>query len=483
MTEPSSSIPKRGMERAALLEQMEAFRGGDVNWHGNRVFALVYHHSDAHTETLKAAYNLYFSENGLNPMAFKSLQKMERTVVGMTAGMFHGDADVVGCMTSGGTESLLLPVLTYRNRARRKRPWVRKPEFIVPESAHVGFIKAGEYFDVKIIRAPLKADFTADVAAMERLITRNTIGLAGSAPNYPYGAVDPIEELGALALRHKLPLHVDGCLGGFFLPWVEKLGTPVPLFDFRVPGVTSISADIHKYGYAAKGASTILYRNQDYFRDQIFAEVNWCGGVYGGPTLAGTRPGGAIAAAWASMQALGEDGYMENARRVMEVAGRFKEGIASVPGLCVLGTPVMGVLACGAADKHISMYAVADRLEEKGWHIDRLQKPEAVHLILNAGHADIADEYLADLREAVEHVKTHPDAALEGSAPMYGLIAKAPMRTMVKRNVVSILANLYAQKPDAGQETDEAEESAPGVPKPVLFLMKLAARVKRLFGR
>jgi glutamate/tyrosine decarboxylase-like PLP-dependent enzyme len=335
---------------------------------------------------------------------------------------------------------------------------------------------------VKIVKAPLRADFTADVAAMEKLITRNTIALAGSAPNYPYGTIDPVAELGALAQRNNLPLHVDCCLGGFFLPWVEKLGAQLPLFDFRVPGVTSISADIHKYGYSAKGASTILYRNQDLFRDQIFAEVNWCGGVYGGPTMAGTRPGGAIAAAWASLQALGEEGYMENARRVMEVAAQFKEGVAAVPGLYVLGQPAMGVFAYGASDKRVSIYAVADRLEEKGWHIDRLQKPESIHLILNPGHAAIVREYLEDLREAVTHVRDHPDTALEGSAPMYGLIAKAPMRSMVRRNVVAIFANLYAQRPGTGQEGEETEDAAPGVPAPVLLLMRIISRVKRIFG-
>lgn len=483
MIEPSIIIPQKGVDRAALLEQMEAFRGGDVDWRANRAFGLVYRHSDAHTETIKAAYGLYFSENGLNPMAFKSLQKMERAVVAMTAGLFHGDAEVVGCMTSGGTESLLLPVLTYRNRARRKRPWIRRPEIIVPESAHVGFSKAGEYFDVKIVKAPLKADFTADTAAMEKMITRNTIALAGSAPNYPYGTIDPIEELAALAVRRNLPLHVDACLGGFFLPWLEKLGEAIPLFDFRVPGVTSISADIHKYGYSAKGASTILYRNQDYFRDQIFAEVNWCGGVYGGPTMAGTRPGGAIAAAWASLQALGEEGYRENARKVMDTARQFRDGVAAIPGLYVLGRPAMGVFAYGASDKHISIYAVADQLEEKGWHIDRLQEPECIHLILNPGHAAIAQQYFEDLRAAVDHVKAHPDTALEGSAPMYGLIAKAPLRTMVKRNVVSVLANLYAQKPAADPEADEVEEAAPSVPGPVLLMMRLAARIKKILGR
>lgn len=486
MTDLGAEIPQTGRDRQLLLERMKALRGGDIHWRDNRAFGLVYHHSAEHTDFIKAAYNLFFSENALNPMAFKSLQRMERDVVRMTAKMFHGDSEVVGSMTSGGTESLLLAVLTYRNRARRKRPWIRKPEIVVPASAHVAFTKAGEYFGVRVVRTSLTADYRADVRAVENHITRNTIAIAGSAPCYPYGVMDPIEELGALATRHGLPLHVDACLGGFFLPWVERLGHHVPLYDFRVPGVTSISADIHKYGYAAKGASTILYRDMDHFRDQVFADVDWCGGVYGGATMAGTRPGGPIAAAWASLQVLGENGFTENARAIMGNARRFSEGIRAMPELGILGSPVMGVLAYGARDARISIYAVADRLEQKGWHVDRLQRPEGIHLIINPGHATVVDQYLQDLGEAVAYVKANPDAALEGTAPMYGLIAKMPLRRMVKRDVVTILARLYSQTGDADVEAIGDEESQPGaaaVPKPLLQLMRLKARLGKVFRR
>jgi glutamate/tyrosine decarboxylase-like PLP-dependent enzyme len=483
-------IPEQGVDAAALLERMQAMRGGDIQWKQHKAFGLVYHHSDSHTEIVKAAYNLFFSENALNPMAFKSLQMMEHDVVRMTAHLFHGDQDVAGAMTSGGTESLLLAVLAYRNRARKRRPFRTQPEIIVPESAHVAFIKAGEYFDVKIVRAPLQSDFRADVAAMEKRINRNTIALVGSAPCYPYGTVDPIEEIAALAQRHDLPFHVDGCLGGFLLPWVEKLGGAVPRFDFRVPGVTSISADLHKYGYAAKGASTILYRTMDYLRHQFFADVDWCGGVYASPTLAGTRPGGAIAAAWTSLQALGETGFMENARAVMAVARRYQEGINAIPELVVLGRPAMSVFAYGGRDRRVSAYAVGDCLERNAWHVDRLQKPESIHLILNRGHAAVADRYLADVRDAVAYVKGHPDAALEGSAPMYGLIAKAPLRRLVKRNVMAILEQMYSAEggtPNLGNlpadETEGPGRTAAPVPKIVLSMMKLKARLDRLLRR
>ena len=499
MADADVTIPKEGMSKDALLERMTELRGGDVRWQDHKVFSLVYHHSKEHTEVIKAAHGMFFSENALNPMAFKSLQRMEHDVVRMTAGLLHGDREVVGSMTSGGTESLLLAVLTYRQRARKKQPWITRPEIIVPESAHAGFMKAGECFDVKMVPTPLQGDYRADVGAMEKRINRNTIALAGSATCYPYGVIDPIEEIGALALKHDLPMHVDGCIGGFLLPWVEKLGpesqlTPIPPFDFRVPGVTSMSADVHKYGYAAKGASVILYRGMDYLRHQIFVLSDWCGGVYASPTLAGTRPGGPIAAAWAALNALGQDGYLENAKAAMAVTRRLRDGINAIPELEVLGCPAMAILAYGAKDKRVSAYAVGDALERKGWHVDRLQWPESLHMILNAGHAHIVDAYLADLRDAVDYVKAHPDAALEGSAPMYGLIAKAPMRRMVKRNVLELFGQMFSAEggvPDLvgasdnveGEEETTPQAAAPGVPKPLLLLMKLKARLGRLLGR
>ncbi len=479
MADSMKSIPEHGMDKDHILSQMEALSAEDVRWQDHRAFALVYHHSEEHTDLLKAAHGMFFSANGLNPMAFKSLQVMERDVTRMTASMFHGDEKTVGTMTSGGTESLLLAVLTYRDRARKKKPWIRRPEIVIPESAHTAFIKAGEYFDVTIVRVPVRADFRADVDAMARRINRNTIAIVGSAPCYPYGVVDPIEDLGALAQCRNLPLHVDACLGGFFLPWVERLGHRVPPFDFRVPGVTSISADVHKYGYAAKGASTIVYRNMDYLRHQFYADVNWCGGVYAGATMAGTRPGGPIAAAWASLHALGEEGFLSNARTVMDTAKRLQEGIGAIPELYVLGEPEMGVFAYAAKDKGFSVYALGDFMERKGWSVDRLQRPESLHAMLNPGHAKIVEPYLNDLREGVAYVKAHPGAAFEGMAPMYGLIAKAPMRRMVRNNVLSIIGQLYSGD-GAAPDLDAASDGAgtpPGVPKPVLALMRMKAKL------
>ncbi|HNR35556.1 MAG TPA: aspartate aminotransferase family protein [Candidatus Hydrogenedentes bacterium] len=468
-------IPPEGMDKGELLERLRAMAGDDVRWREHRVFALVYDLSPEHLDFLQEAYGLFFATNALNPMAFKSLRIMEHEVVSMTANLLHGGANAAGVMTSGGTESLLLPVLAYRQRARARRPWIRRPEILVPDSAHPALMKAGEYFDVRIVRTPLMPDFRVDVDAMRRRITSNTIAIVGSAPCYPYGVIDPIEALADLAREHGIGLHVDACLGGFLLPWVERAGHPLPLWDFRVPGVTSISADVHKYGYAAKGASVIVYRSMDLLRHQFFADADWCGGVYASTSLPGTRPGGAIAAAWASLMAIGENGFKDNARRMLAVTERFKEGVQGIPPLEILGHPPVGVMAIGSHDRKIGAFAVADFLGDRGWHVDRLQRPESIHLILNPGHAHIAEDYFNDLQAAVEYVRTHPDSSLEGSAPMYGLVAKAPMRRMVKRNVLQVLERLHTN--------DAYTDNATHLPAPLLGLMRLRARVARLLGR
>src|SRR5690606_2181246 len=244
------------------------------------------------------AYQAYSSANGLNPTAFKSLKRFETEIIGAVAELHHGPADTCGVVTSGGTESCLLAVKTYRDLARARRR-VRRPEMVLPASAHVAWFKASEYFGVKVRLLPLTADLEADVSRLPRLINRNTVMVLGSAPGYPHGTIDPIEAMGRIAQERGVPLHVDACVGGFILPFMEQNGEPLPLWDYRVPGVTSISADIHKYGYAAKGASTITYRSLDLLKYQMFVHTDWPGGVFASPALLGTRPGGAYAAAWA----------------------------------------------------------------------------------------------------------------------------------------------------------------------------------------
>jgi glutamate/tyrosine decarboxylase-like PLP-dependent enzyme len=483
MSEHGTVLPKQGLVKADILERMAALRDEDVRWHENRAFSLVFHQSDEHTEFLKQAHGLFFEGNGLNPMAFKSLRTFEHETVRMSVALLNGDSEAVGTMTSGGTESILLAVRTYRDRARKLTPWISAPEIVVPETAHVAFDKAGKYFDVKIVHAALGRDGRVDMRSVRRMISRNTIALVGSAPNYPNGMIDPIEELAALAEKHGLGMHVDACIGGFFLPWAERLGRPIPPFDFRVSGVTSISADLHKYGYAAKGASLVLYRSMDYLRYQFFVCTDWPGGVFASPSFPGTRPGGTIAAAWAALMAMGEEGYLENARIVLDIARRFREGIDAIPGLKVLGDPLIGVMAYSTTERRLNCYAIADRLSEKGWHVDRQQRPATIHLMLNPGHGEIVDAYLADLREAVGYVRANPDAALSGSAPAYGLIANAPIRGLVARNVLAMMEHMYSAEGAMPQLSGNGKGGSDAVPGFVLKLLKFRSKVLRLFGR
>jgi len=322
-------IPSEGIDREEVLARMREYREADIDWRSAKAWSLVYHLGDEHSEFLKKAHNLFFSENALNPVAFRSLKRFEAEVIRMTANLFHGDAEVVGTMTSGGTESLLLTVQTYRDKARADRG-VFQPEIVIPTSGHAAFDKAGHYFGVKVVHTPVGDDFRANVKAMEKRINANTILLVGSAPSYPHGVIDPIEDLAALARKHKIGLHVDACLGGFLVPFVEKLGYPIPPFDFRVPGVTSMSADVHKYGYGAKGASTVMYRGMDILKHQFFICGDWPGGVYVSATMPGTRPGGPIAAAWAAMRSIGMTGYLENAKLLMDTTRRLIDVFATV---------------------------------------------------------------------------------------------------------------------------------------------------------
>ncbi len=477
-------IPETGNDRAAILETMKQYSQEDADWRGGRTWSLVYSLGEEHTQFLKEAHGMFFSENALNPLAFKSLKRFESEVVRMAADMLHGDNKVVGVMTSGGTESCLLAVKTYRDRARAKRPWLRSPEMIVPESIHVAFEKGAQYFGVKPVHVPVDADCRVSSDEVRKRINRNTVLIVGSAPSYPFGVIDPIEELGAVAEQAKVPLHVDGCLGGFMLPFVERLGHPVPAFDFRVPGVTSMTADVHKYGYSAKGASVILYRNMDYLKHQFFAYTEWPGGIFISPALLGTRSGGPIAAAWAAIQALGVDGYSEQARVVMEATKRLTEGIAAIDGLTILGAPQMSVFAYASEDPALNIYVVGDLMEKRGWHVDRLQKPEALHAMVTPGHLETADAFLADLRDAVAEARAHPELAEKGNAAMYGIMADLPLRGMIKKNVLKIMEQMYGPDgvmPDFDPAAPDTDDAAAPPPKQdvSIKLAGLLVKIKR----
>lgn len=438
------SIPAARDSADAVLERLAEVRKDDVDWRGGRVFSLVYHAGAEHDELLRQAHALYASANLLNPMAFRGLRRLEAEVVEMAASLLHGPDSAVGAVTSGGTESILVAVATYRDRARRERPWIRTPEIVAPRTVHPAFDKAAHYFGIKLRKVAVGPDLRASVRAMARRVGRNTIALVASAPQYPHGVVDPIAEVGALARRRKLPLHVDACLGGFVLPWIERLGRPVPAWDFRVPEVTSISADLHKFGYGAKGASVLLWRAMSDMRHQFFVATDFPGGIYASPTMLGTRPGGPIAAAWASLRGLGQEGYLELARQALDAADRLRAGIARIPGLTLVGQGDATIVAWGAAPGGPDVYAVADRLEARGWAVDRQQRPACVHLTCAAHHARVIDRYLEDLAAAADEVARDPSLAGGGSAPMYGMMARVPVRGLVKSSVRSLMEAMYA---------------------------------------
>ncbi|MBR6784879.1 MAG: aspartate aminotransferase family protein [Clostridia bacterium] len=437
----SKYAPETGRPFEEILRELDSFGKDDPNYKEAKTWSLVYYLNEEYTQFLEKAYSKYFSANGLNPTAFKSLKRLEKEVLRFTAELLHVDEEACGVMTSCGTESCMLAVKTYRDLGRSKG--IKKPEMIIPETAHVAWDKGSEYFGVKIRRAPLADDFGVDVAAVEKMINKNTVMILGSAPEYPHGIIDPIEKLGALAKKHNIPLHVDSCVGGYILPFIEKAGYDVPLWDFRVEGVTSISADIHKYGFAAKGASCILYRNVDYFKHQVFVNENWPGGLFASPAFLGTRPGGAYAAAWAAIQANGVEGYVSLAKKTVEVSERLKKGIEDIGCFKVIGNPIASLFAYKSTDPAVNAFAVGDVMEEKGWHIDRLQFPDALHAMVTAPHEKVVDQYLADLKEAVETVKAHPELADKGQAATYGLVAHLPLRGMVRKQVLDIFANSY----------------------------------------
>ena len=474
------AFPQTGRSREDVLDTMRAARDHDIEWKRGRAFGLVYHISDEIDELLKDAFTMFFSENGLNPTAFPSLRKFESEVVAMTASLLGGDSNVCGNMTTGGTESLLMAVKTARDWARKNRPEIIAPEIVLPVTAHPAFDKAGDYFDVRIVHVPVQDDFRADVEAMREAITPNTIMMVGSAPSYPHGVVDPIAELAAITQERGLLFHTDSCVGGFMLPFIHKLGYKVPPFDFSVPGVTSMSADLHKFGYAAKPASVVLYRTPELRRQQMFVAINWPGGIYPSPTMTGSRAGGPIAAAWALMNYLGEEGYTDIAKTVMETTVYLQAGINSIPGLKVLSDPEMSVFAIGSDT--LDVYELADELELRGWHLDRQHFPTCLHMTVNYMHTAVKEDFLRDLVACAEIVRKPsarktvsrfviqaangaarvlPEAwmsrmmekvsgMLGGSgsglpsrmAPMYGLIGSLPNRGDLKELVLDLLDSM-----------------------------------------
>ncbi|WP_141591843.1 aminotransferase class V-fold PLP-dependent enzyme [Myxococcus sp. AB056] len=443
-------LPPTGRPREDVLRELQALESQEeYRWREGRVSGGVYNGDAEHIAFLNRVYALHSQSNPLHADLWPSATKFEAEVVAMTASMLGADvanagqpeeARICGAMSSGGTESIMLAMKTYRDWARETKG-ISKPEMVAPASAHPAFDKAAHYFGIKMVRVPVGPDYRADVAAMRKAVNRNTIVIIGSAPGFPHGVIDPIEALSEIARKKRIGFHTDACLGGFVLPFAMKLGYDVPPFDFRLPGVTSMSVDTHKFGYAAKGSSVVLYRGTELRSHQYFTATDWPGGIYFSPTFSGSRPGALIASAWAALVSTGEQGYLDATRSILETAAAIKKGIRDIPELHVLGDPLF-VIAFGS--ESVDIFQVMERMSEHGWNLNGLHKPSAVHLCVTLRHTQpgVADQFLVDLRDAVDYVKSHPSA--KGTmAPVYGMAASVPFRGLVSDLLKKYMDLLY----------------------------------------
>ncbi len=397
-----TKIPENGWTTEELKNHIQKLREQDIKWQNGRSFALVYYPGKERYEKIKEIFNIYISDNGLNPTVTPSLTQMERDILSISTHLMNGDNQVRGSLTSGGTESIFLAVKTAKDWAKDKRK-INNPHIVISESAHPAFQKAFQYLNIEYSLAKNDINGAADVKEIEKLIRSNTVLIVISAPSYPYGIIDPVAQVAQIAKTKNILLHVDACVGGYILPFLEKLGVPIPAWDFRVDGVTSISADLHKYGYASKGASVVLYKNSELRKYQFCTYTGWIGGVYGTPTFLGTRPGGSIAGAWATLVGIGLDGYLEMAKVTLQTTQKIMHGLKQIPEIEIIGDPITTLF--GIKSDKINMYELADELNKKGWHFDKLQNPAGIHLTINYIHKDSADAFLEDVREGVETVK------------------------------------------------------------------------------
>lgn len=400
-------LPQQGARPEDILASLQARKSGDVPWSEGRVFAYIYDAGEEAKQLLMDAFNLYFMENGLDPTSFPSCMELERDVIGMAVDLVGGGDDATGTFTSGGTESILLSLKTTRDYYRDVHPEITEPEILMPTTAHPAFHKACQYFDLKAVTVEVDDDFCAIPEKMEAAITPNTILLVGSAPSYAHGAIDPIRELGEIALRHGLRFHVDCCVGGMYLPFAKELGYDIPDFDMSVPGVTQLSMDFHKWGYAAKGASCILYKDRAIRRYQIFSYANWTGYAVINPGVTSTKGGGPIAACWAILNHLGRDGYLRLVDAAQSASRKIVDAVAEIEGLEVMGKAQINMLALRATD--FDIFPLSDEMKERGWYIQPqfgfANSSENMHLSVGYHNVHQVDEFIADLREVTAKVR------------------------------------------------------------------------------
>ncbi len=399
----NKQMPDKGTDWKILKEEMQLRGSHDAKWREGKTAVYVFNAGEDVARVQKEAYTMYMSENGLGPLAFPSLKQMEDEVVGMGLSLLHGGDNSTGSITSGGTDSITMATKAARDFAIANKNVTGTLNIVAPWSAHPAFDKAAKMMSLEIRRIPIRDDYLADAAAMESAIDSNTIMMVGSAPSFPYGLIDPIEELGSVASKKDVWLHVDACVGGYIAPFVRMNGADIPPFDFEVTGVMSMSADLHKYGYCAKGASTVFFRDEELYQYMVFDCDNWPGGRMITPTLAGTRPGGAISAAWAVMNYLGVEGYCDRHKHVTNARETIETGVRAL-GFDILGEPKLGITAFSHPE--LNVFAIYKQMFKKGWFTSLTTKPKALHLMLSPFHIEVTDVYLGDLELSMEIVRS-----------------------------------------------------------------------------
>lgn len=396
-------LPAAGRPWDELRAEMSAMRTGDLDWRNGRHGAYVWYADDDLEHVLREAFGMFMVENGLGIRVFPSIARMEREVLGTVAWLLSGDDESAGVFTSGGTESIFVAMYAIREWARHTRPAITTPEVVAAHSAHPALNKAAHFLGMKVTRVPVAADYRADPKAMEAAVSPDTVALYGSAPAYSLGVIDPIAQLGEVAERHGLWLHVDACVGGILAPSVRQLGYDVPAFDFAVPGVTSISADLHKSGFAAKPASTVTFRTAAHRDFARYRFDDWPSGAYTSHTFTGTRPGGAIAAAWAAMQYLGQDGYRRLAAASMRAKEAVAEGLLGIPSVTIFGDPELWAFAFGSNE--VDMRQVAMLMAKRGWVCGPTTDPSGIHVMCTPVHEPVAADYVAAIAECIAEAR------------------------------------------------------------------------------
>ncbi|KAL2759408.1 hypothetical protein ACRALDRAFT_1047228 [Sodiomyces alcalophilus JCM 7366] len=451
------TLPKEGLSDDAIRTELDTLANMDhTRWEDGYVSGAVYHGEEDLLKLQTEAFGKFTVANPIHPDVFPGVRKMEAEVVAMVLSMFNAPLGAAGACTSGGTDSILMACLSAREKAYHEKG-ITEPEMILPSTAHTAFLKAGEYFKIKVHLVACPApDYQVDVKAVSRLINKNTILLVGSAPNFPHGIIDDISALSKLALRKKICLHVDCCLGSFLVPFLDKAGFESTLFDFRLKGVTSISCDTHKYGFAPKGNSTVLYRTAELRRYQYFVSPDWSGGVYGSPGMAGSRPGALIAGCWASLVRTGEAGYIDACVEIVGAAKKIADKLRTTPALeaelDIVGRPLVSVVAFTARD--LNIYDIADGMSAKGWHLNALQNPPAIHVAVTLPVAKAWERLVTDLEAVVEEEKEKERVrvvegkgtrgkAVGDSAALYGVAGSLPNKSVVVDLANGFLDLLY----------------------------------------